>query len=135
MSFLIALGSHRAAFRNRFWLLFVVAGSTFGSHCFSSMLDSDAICRGRTCSRDYVNTLLSLLVVAGHAFGNACFIPKWDLIAICRVPGAFWRRLVVAEHRLPLDAFLQKSTLIDISRVWSYFWRYNLYFLIFFLWF
>ena len=27
--------------------LFVVAGHTFGGHCFSSMLDSDAICRGR----------------------------------------------------------------------------------------
>ena len=28
-------------------MLFVVAGHTFGDHCFSSMLDSDAICRGR----------------------------------------------------------------------------------------
>ena len=27
--------------------LFVVAGRTFGGQCFSSMLDSDAICRGR----------------------------------------------------------------------------------------
>ena len=27
--------------------LFVVAGHTFGGHCFSLMLDSDAICRGR----------------------------------------------------------------------------------------
>ena len=28
-------------------MLFVVAGHTFGGHCFSLMLDSDAICRGR----------------------------------------------------------------------------------------
>ena len=28
--------------------LFVVAGHTFGGHCLSSMLDFDAICRGRT---------------------------------------------------------------------------------------
>ena len=28
-------------------MLFVVAGHVSGSHCLSSMLDSDAICRGR----------------------------------------------------------------------------------------
>ena len=48
LSCLSALGPHRAAFRSRLSMVFVVAGGTFPSHCFSSMLDSDAICRGRT---------------------------------------------------------------------------------------
>ena len=48
LSCLSALGSHRAAFRSRLWLVFVVAGGTLTSHCFLSMLDLDAICRGRT---------------------------------------------------------------------------------------
>ena len=36
-----------AFFRCLILTLFVVAGHTFGGHCFSSVLDSDAICRGR----------------------------------------------------------------------------------------
>ena len=33
LSCLSALGSHRAAFRSRLWLVFVVAGGTLTSHC------------------------------------------------------------------------------------------------------
>ena len=36
------------ALRSRLWMLFVVAGGTFGFYCFSSMLDFAGICRGRT---------------------------------------------------------------------------------------
>ena len=43
-----ALGYFIVCLRCLILMLFVVAGSTFRSHCFSSMLDSDAICRGRT---------------------------------------------------------------------------------------
>ena len=43
-----ALGHFIVCLRCLTLTLFVVAGSTFRSHCFSSMLDFDAICRGRT---------------------------------------------------------------------------------------
>ena len=43
-----ALGPHRAAFRSRLWTLFVVIARTWPFYCLPSMLDFDAICRGRT---------------------------------------------------------------------------------------
>jgi len=43
-----ALGYVIVCLRCLILMLFVVAGGTFRSHCFSSMLDSNAICRGRT---------------------------------------------------------------------------------------
>ena len=48
LSCLSALGPHRAAFRSRLWTLFVVFQSTWPFYCLPSMLDFDAICRGRT---------------------------------------------------------------------------------------
>ena len=47
LSCLSALGPHRAAFRSRLWTLFVVFQSTWPFYCLPSMLDFDAICRGR----------------------------------------------------------------------------------------
>ena len=43
-----ALGHFIVCLRCLILTLFVVAGSTFGSHCFSSMLDFDVICRGQS---------------------------------------------------------------------------------------
>ena len=40
-----ALGHFIVCLRCLIWTLFVVAGRTSGDHCFSSMLDFDAICR------------------------------------------------------------------------------------------
>ena len=110
--------------------LFVVAGRTFGGHCFSSMLDSDAICRGRRyfgksllafdawfwcymwCSRALGHfivcircLILTLLVVAGHTFGGHCFSSMLDSDAICRGRRHFWKSL------LAFDAWL-----------WRYMW-------------
>ena len=42
-----ALGHFIVCLRCLTLMLFVVAGHTFGGQCFSSMLDFDAICRGR----------------------------------------------------------------------------------------
>ena len=109
LSCLSALGSHRAAFRSRFWPLFVVAGHTFGGHCFSWMLDFDAICRGRRyfcksllvfdawfcrymwCSRALGHfivcircLILTLYVVFQSTWPFYCLLSKSTLNAICR---------------------------------------------------
>ena len=85
-------------------LVFVVAGQSWGDHCFSSMLDLDAICRGRRyfwksllafdawfwwymwCSRALgyfivcLRCLISMLfVVAGSTFGFYCLHSMLDL--------------------------------------------------------
>ena len=111
LSCLSVLGPHRAAFRSRLCTLFVVAGRTFGGHCFSSMLDPDAICRGRRhfwkpllafdawlwrylwCSRALGHFIvclrcltLTLFVVAGGTFASHCSPSMLDFDAICGVP-------------------------------------------------
>ena len=49
-----ALGHFIVCIGCLFLMLFVVAGTTFESHCFSSMLDLNAICRGRTVMRRWL---------------------------------------------------------------------------------
>ena len=91
--------------------LFVVAGHQFGGHCFSWMLDFDAICRGRKhfcklllafdawfwcylwCSRALGHfivcsrcLILMLFVVAGQSRGDHCFSSMLVFDAICGVP-------------------------------------------------
>ena len=46
-------------------MLFVVTGSTSGSHCFSSMLDFDVICRGQS---NFWKSLLALMRDFDDAF-------------------------------------------------------------------
>ena len=95
---------------------------TFGSHCFSSMLDFDAICRGRRyfcksllssevdferylwCSRALGHFIvclrclnLTLFVVAGCTFGSYCFSSMLDSDAICRGRRYFWKSLLAFD--------------------------------------
>ena len=71
-------------------MLFVV----FQSIWLPSMLDLDAICRGRRYfykSIAFLRCLIfSLLVVAGHTFGGHCFSWMLDFDAICRGRKHFW---------------------------------------------
>ena len=92
-------------------LLFVVAGQSWGDHCFSSMLNLDAICRGRRyfwkslfvfdawfwcylwCSRALGHfivclrcLILMLFVVAGGTFESHWLPSMLDFDAICGVP-------------------------------------------------
>ena len=100
-------------------MLFVVAGSTFRSHCFSSMLDLDAICRGRTsfgghCLPSQVDferylwcfralghftvclrcLTLMLFVVFQRTWLFYCLPSMLDFDAICRGRTGFWRSLL-----------------------------------------
>ena len=102
--------------------LFVVAGHTFGGHCFSSMLDFDAICRGRRyfckslfafdawlwrylwCSRALGHFIvcircltLTLFVVAGSTFRSHCFYSMLDFFV-----DALLRFVLLAKARAQL---------------------------------
>ena len=97
-------------------MLFVVAGHVSGSHCLSSMLGFDGICRGRNTSGFYLFAfdawlcrymwcsrtlgyfivclrclILMLFVVAGGTFTSHCFSSMLDLDAICRGRTYIWR--------------------------------------------
>ena len=106
-------------------MLFVVAGGTFVSHCFSSMLDSDAICRGRThwwrsllvfdawfwCYLSLPEVLwkviaylwcliLMLYVVFQSTWPFYCLPSMLDFDAICRGRMHFWRSVRAFRSRL-----------------------------------
>ena len=103
-------------------MLFVVAGHSFAGHCFSWMLDFDAICRGRKyfwksllafdawfwrymwCSRalGYVIVclrclILMLFVVAGGTFRSPCFSLMLDFDITCRGRSNFWKSLLAFD--------------------------------------
>ena len=105
--------------------LFVVAGHTFGDHCFSWMLDFDAICRGRRyfwksllafdawfwcylwCSKAlgyFIVCLrcliLMLFVVAGHLLEAIACLQKSSLTAICRGRTCFCFFMLFFRSRL-----------------------------------
>ena len=70
-----ALGHFIVCLRCLILTLFVVAGSTFGGHCFSSMLDFDAICRGMSLAAS-MPTTIGLTRSVTHEF--------WKIIACLR---------------------------------------------------
>ena len=95
-------------------MVFVVAGHLCGDHCFSSMLDLDAICRGRKdfwksllafdawfwcylwCSRALDHfivclrcLILMVFVVAGRTFKSHCLPSMLD--ALIQGGGHFWK--------------------------------------------
>ena len=89
----------------------------FGGHCFSSMLDSNGICRGW---RYFWSSLLvfdawlcTLFVVAGRTLGGHCFSWMLDFDAICRGRRYFCKSL------LAFDAWLWRY--MRCSRALGYF--------------
>ena len=100
------------AFRSWLWPLFVVFQSTWPFYCLPSMLDFDAICRGRTyfwrsllffdvrlwrymwCSRALGHfivclrcLILTLFVVAGSTFGSHWLLDACNVFGLaCRAP-------------------------------------------------
>ena len=117
-----ALGHFIVCIGCLFLMLFVVAGTTFRSHCFSSMLDLDAICRGRTpiwrsllfldawlwCYLSWPEALLdfivclrcltlSVYVVFQNTWLFYCLPSMLDCDAICRGRTHFWNPLLVFD--------------------------------------
>ena len=108
-----------ALLRSRLWTLFVVFQSTWSFYCLHSMLDSDAICRGRTnfwrsllffdawLSR-YLSwpevllkviarlrcLILSIYAVFQSTWLFYCLSSKLDFAAICRGRKYFWKSLL-----------------------------------------
>ena len=74
-------------------MLFVVAGGTWVIYSLPSMLDFDAICRGRT---SFVSFYLS--------FFHAPFLV--DLSGICRVSSYLWRYTLNASELLAESYFV-----------------------------
>ena len=114
-----ALGHFIVCIGCLFLMLFVVAGTTFRSHCFSSMLDFAGICRGRTrfwkpllvfdawfwCYLSWPEALLdfivclrclilSVFVVFQNILVFYCLPSMLDSDAICRGRTRFWKPLL-----------------------------------------
>ena len=74
-------------------MLFVVTGSTFGSHCLHSMLDFDVICNVSEhlfillVAFD-VCLILMLFVVSGTIFGSESFFVRWLVLILFFVVGS-----------------------------------------------
>ena len=119
-----ALGHFIVCLRCLILTLFVVAGSTFASHCLSSMLNFVGICgvpehlvilllsfdawlwRYMWCSNALGHfivclrcLILTLFVVAGRTSGGHCLSSMLDFDAICRV----WAHLALIELPSEVD--------------------------------
>ena len=130
--------------------LFVVAGHTFGGHCFSLMLDSDAICRGRRhfwksllafdawfwcymwCSRALGHFIvclrcltLTLFVVFQSTWSFYCLPSMLDFDAICRGRTRFSRSLLFFDawswRYLSWPDIFWRSLLAFRSWLWTLF--------------
>ena len=126
-------------FRSRLWSLFVVFQSNWVLYCLPSMLDFDVISCGWTSSA-------SLCFPSEVDF--ECYLSWPDMVCFFMFffRSRLWSLFVVFQsnwvcyclsslHFTPVLCFSLMLDFDAICRVWSYFWRYNLYFLIFFLWF
>ena len=91
-------------------MLYVVFQSTWPFYCLPSMLDFDAICRGRMyfwrSVRAFRSWLWTLFVVAGHRLFFHVFFQKSTLNAICRGPMDFWSSLLAFRSWLLLLFYL-----------------------------
>ena len=89
------------AFKNSFWLLFVVAGPLQVLKIFVEKSILNAICRGRRYFNNFIGCLgssfLMLFVVAGHGLFFLVFLQKIILNAICRGRRYFWKAQLEVE--------------------------------------
>ena len=130
------------AFRSRLWTLFVVFQSTWPFYCLPSMLDFDAICRGRTSSvsscfpsevdfERYLSCLELLLEVQSVIFNIFLMILRLRPKILSGFPDPNEPKRAPASNSTNID---------DMTRFWQGFymkkWRLQFsVFLIFFLWF